>query len=253
MNFSEFNKHARLLTLACVCVALYAVINSGKILLFLHPRSLLLIKIGWIVLVALTLNELKTFLGQNSRIKLDWRYFALMFPILAVLYVNPTGLSSRIAVQKGVSSMALTANRNTPLPQCLVRDTAGPVAYTIKDDSMYAQLDRLYADPVKHVGEIITMLGFVAPDTILGRKSFFLARMMVACCAADGMPIGFYCATDSTIGIHENDWVILTGKLETRSVKFPWNTDKKTIPLLKMISVKKATKPQNEYVYPVAY
>jgi putative membrane protein len=225
------------------------------------------VKIAWVILAALTLDDLITFTKSKSARKFNWRFLVLFFPLALAVLVKPTGLSSRLALQKGVSTMALTSDRSVSLPpDTMAIQTAtgakvlmhgylppSPAKYTIKDDSMYMQLDRLYAAPQKHKGEVITMLGFVTPDTILGKKSFFLARIMITCCAADGMPIGFYCTTNSTLGIRENDWILLTGRLETRSVKFPWNDDKKTIPLLKVITVKKTTKPQMEYVYPVVY
>jgi putative membrane protein len=286
MNFSEFNKTVRLLTLVCICIGLYSAITSGTILLFLHPRSLPLVKIAWIIIVALTLSDLKTFAKATGKTKLDWRYFALLLPIALVLSVKPTGLSSRIAVQKGVSSLASAIKSGQPVDIRLnMNDSILPamdqaalsqgassypvvdsrivsaqavesrtsISDTIKEDSMYVKLDRIYSNPNAQKGQRITMTGFIAPDTVLGRNSFFLTRMMVACCAADAMPVGFYCMTDSVLGIRENDWVVLTGVIEARMVKLPWNKEKQTLPVLRGATVKKTVAPQNQYVYPVAY
>lgn len=264
MNFLEINRHGRLLVLVSICIALYGAIDSRAILVFLHPRSLPLVKFAWLLFIALTLNEVKTFTRCKGSQKPDWRLFALMLPIVVVLLVNPTGLSSRIAVQKGLSSLSITSGQNgnrfgpadTPEKNTnlLVLQTPETRSSdTIADGSLYEYLDKLYADPAHYLGKRYTMTGFVSPDTLLGKNSFFLTRMMITCCAADASPVGFYCTIDSKSGIQENDWVIVTGVLKPRVIKFPWDNQSRTIPLLTVIAVKKTTKPQNEYVYQVAY
>jgi putative membrane protein len=293
VNFSEFNKNARLLTLACICIGIYSALASGTILLFLHPRSLFLVKIAWVILVILTLSDLRTFGKSKDAVKFNWRFFVLFFPLVLFLYVKPGALSSRLAVQKGLSSLALTAqsdtnainydttygaeniytdsnvttNNNThdTLTKGVYDIKVGDVITepgiiqkarptdTIKDDSMYVKLDRIYKNPAQYKGRSVAMTGFIAHDTVIGRRSFFLGRMMVTCCAADAMPIGFYCVTDTELGVNENEWAVLTGTLEPRSVKFPWDNDRRTIPLLKVKNVKKTHTPGNEYVYPISY
>ena len=114
---------------------------------------------------------------------------------------------------------------------------------------MYVKVGGIYSNPTWNRGRLITMTGFITPDTTCGPNSFFLGRMMVWCCAADAMPVGFYCVTDSTLGLRENDWVVLTGKAEVRSVKFPWEKDKRTIPLLRVVTARKSARPRNEYIY----
>ena len=289
MKFSEFNKYARLLTLAGICIGLYAIIASGTILTFLHPRSLPLVKIAWVVLVALTLSDLRTFTSAKGSTKLDWRFFALFFPLVLAVSVKPSGLSSRMAMQKGLSSLALTMqsdqkrkenrtddhswitldNDSLRRDSLLKREMADPLCKdtslkepapqvsrmsmvdTIREDSMYAKIDEIYSNLAPHKGQLITMTGFIAPDTVLGRYSFFIARMMVTCCAADAMPLGFYCSTKSTLGVSENEWVVLTGKVEPRTVKFPWDKSKQTIPILQVVSARKTAAPANQYIYPV--
>jgi uncharacterized repeat protein (TIGR03943 family) len=337
MNFSEFNKNARLLTLFCICIGLFSSIVSGTILTFLHPRSLLFVKITWVILVILTLSDLHAFTKSKEKSKLDWRFFAMLFPIALFMIVKPTGLSSRIAVQKGLSSLSMsmqsnqqvnedwntddsilygmskdlipeqksfssgTGNTGTRLDKTFdndspnfrkqksdsvlyssaaegdkdsimvkVKDTIAipngsgtvvlmhspelaSISDTLREDSLYVHMDRIYSNPQSQRGRKITMVGFIAPDTVLGRNSFFIARMMISCCAADAMPLGFYCITDSVLGVKENDWVILTGTIEARSIKLPWNEDNRTLPILRDVSVVKTVAPRNEYIYPVAY
>ena len=48
-----------------------------------------------------------------------------------------------------------------------------------------------------------------------------------------GMPVGFYCVSDSVLGIREHDWVVVTWFIEARTVKLPWNIGKRMLPILK--------------------
>ncbi len=339
MIFSEFNKTVRACALICLAIVLWAIIANGSVETFLHPRSLPFVKISFFILCGLALYTFRTVASSSSGRILDWKVCILFLPIALGVHVRPTGLSSRIAVQKGLTSVAMTSQIEVdtlngqcefPVDSALrstesmplyevsdriaysgaldsaqfsedtamkVRDNTGSTGQpsidtrqtlmsaatdfsrkgdtmsvatsagtivllpsltrnacdTLQDDSLYVKLDRIYASPRRSDGKKVAMTGFIAPDTLLGSHSFFIARMMVSCCAADAMPIGFYCVTDSALGIHEGDWVVLSGQIEPQAVKLPWDKEKRVLPILRVSGAKKTAAPKRQYIYPVAY
>ena len=282
MNFSEFNRTARTCVLMCLIIALWTIIANGAIYTFLHPRSLPLLKTSFVILCGFTLYSFRKVASAGSGRILNWKACILFLPVAFGAYVKPTGLSSRIAVQKGLASVAMTPQHTTdtsdnaqfPIDSAVKDDfrkgdtmaiaiPTGSIALlpartrnacdTMQDDSLYVKLDQIYSNPRRSEGKKVAMTGFVAPDTLLGRHSFFIARMLVACCAADAMPVGFYCVSDSVLGIHEGDWVMLSGQIETRAVKLPWDKEKRLLPILRVLSTTETVAPRRQYIYPVAY
>ena len=257
MNFAEYNKSARLTAMICLCAAMYTLIASGRITIFLHPRSVFIVKIAWVIILGMTLNDFRTFFSRHTQVRFDWRTVVWFLPLAIGLMVHPTGLSSQVAMQKGVSSLSISSQKHSSSGksgQSIVPGlTRGAIDDTLHDNTMYITLDSIYHNRELFDGSRITMTGFIAPDTMFGRHSFFLTRMMVACCAADAMPIGFYCIADSRMGLLENDWAQLTGRVEIRSLKIPGQDQTDTIPVLRIIGAQKVKPPQQQYVYPVAF
>jgi putative membrane protein len=281
MNSSKTNKILRVCALFCIAAALYKLIAGGAIYSYLHPRTLPLVKISYFIFLILIIFNIRDKVTNASSRKINWKIPVLFVPVMLGFYVKPAGFSSRIAMQKGLTSVVMSPVKNRPEEamknpeeksdtvqmEKSIRKTVIPVNAkskekerekntpidTLREDSMYLKLDKIYSDPDKFTGEVITMVGFVAPDTVLGRNSFFLGRMMIACCAADAMPVGFYCTTDTVLGIYENDWIILTGTINAQNIKLPWDDKKRKMPVIRVGNVKKTIAPVNQYVYPAVY
>ena len=316
MNFSSANGIIRLLSLFGLCAGIFFLVNSEDLLVYLHPRSIILVKISVVLLSVLSLYELKTVWRTADDPRLDWRSLLLLIPLFAVFWVQPTGLTSRSAVQKGLSTMALSARQADPaeVPQggagtfreeayveelnldesdidsfenpplstesifdpdaiskiakqesrdssvlnvggyAIIRTQSNTsIIDTLREDSLYTMLTRIYEHPRMYRGKVFAMTGFVTPDSIVGKNTFFLSRMMVSCCSADAMPIGFFCEYDLSASLEQNSWVAVTGRIILKDVKFPWNESAMTIPVLKAVEVQPAKKPRMEYVYPIMY
>jgi putative membrane protein len=209
------------------------------------------------------LHTLRNYTKAKENDTLNWKLIVLFIPLLMPIIVMPTGLSSRIAIQKGLASLALTNREFTDVsfqhPVDMKKTgnvgfiSANQACDTLCDNSIYIKLNRLYAKPRFNSGQCVVMTGFVALDTVLGINSFFLARMMVACCAADAMPVGFYCIADTVPGVRDGDWVQLQGVVEPKTVKMPWNDKELVLPILNNVKIWHTDAPKRQYIYPVSY
>jgi putative membrane protein len=265
--------------LTCLSLSLYAATSSGKILMYVHPRSMLLVKVSCIVLFIMALNKIRLMAASSLHAESGWYVWILMLPFVITALVNPTGLSSRMAAQKGLSSMSFSYGKNSDKNSLnadsaintdslsgdiidslisrhhvAIADTVRRVSDTIIDDNMYGMLDKIYSDPGKYKDRFFTMTGFVATDNLTGPYSFFLSRMMITCCAADAMPVGFYCiAGSSNIKFKDNQWITLTGRIKLGLTKSPMDKKSRTIPVLDIINAHGTARPENEYIYQNMY
>jgi putative membrane protein len=299
MNFKEFNRTLRITMLLCIPCFIWAIIDSNYIKVFLHPRSVSLLKAAGIVLAILAMYNLKSFFRLRIPSRFDWKTAVLLLPFLFGIIVKPSGFSARQVMQKGLNSMTVqketSPQQDTPQikrmdslpsqrPDTVIKllnnanennvsttkqqvkkqrtigmdsipsiQSAAIVYDTINDTILFERLDRCYSNPQECIDKAIVMTGFIVGDTILGRHSFLLARMLVSCCAADAVPAGIYCITDTLLGMQESQWVRISGILTTRSIRQSWENEEHVVPILHVTKAEKTEKPENQYIYPYRY
>lgn len=106
-------------------------------------------------------------------------------------------------------------------------------------------LAELYANLDTWEGTPITLSGFVWKDAeLFAPDEFALARMMMICCAADMQPVGILAQWNGAESVTEDEWIELTGTVAKKS--YPDGFD----PLIIVRTLKKAARPQREYIYP---
>jgi len=115
----------------------------------------------------------------------------------------------------------------------------------MSDNNFYECMNEIYSNMDKYDGVQIEVVGFVFNDNegFLDNE-FVPARMMMTCCAADMVPVGFLCRYDKASELKADAWVKVTGTIGKTQF------DGETVPYIKAESVEKAEKPDVEYVYP---
>lgn len=298
MNFTEINRTLRIIVLVCIPYFIWAIINSNYVMVFLHPRSVSLLKTSGIALAILALYNVRSFFKIGTTSRFDWKTAVILLPFLFGIVVHPTGFSARQVMQKGLSVLpgqqnatlqkdtsptalydSLISNIPNTTETFLNRDDVkssndtlqhvkskeqvirvnvsaphSAIVYdTINDNEIFEKLDRCYGNPQVCVDKAVVMTGFIVPDTILGRHSFLLARMLVSCCAADAVPAGIYCLTDTLLGFKESEWVQISGIIQTHSIKQPWDNEEHIVPVLMVTRADKTERPKIQYIYPYNY
>ncbi|GAA4955294.1 TIGR03943 family putative permease subunit [Actinoplanes utahensis] len=157
----------------------------------------------------------------------------LILPALGLVLITPPALGAYAAGQSGTALAAVPADSEfAPLPP------GDPVPLSLMDYASRAVFD----DGHTLAGRRVRLIGFVTagPD---GQP--MLARMVLACCAADGRPIKVGLTGDVRVDAPADTWVQVVGTYHDRVVKDPVN--KADVPYLAVTSWQKTTAPRQTY------
>ncbi|MBT8224493.1 MAG: TIGR03943 family protein [Dactylosporangium sp.] len=166
----------------------------------------------------------------HGRFDVAW---LLLLPVLGLLITAPPALGSYSASRSGtVLGTAQPERRLPPLPD------GDPVRLSILEYASRAVVDdgRSLAD--RH----LTMSGFLLPGADGG---WYLARLVVVCCAADARPVKIGLTGILPDGLHANDWLQVTGRFAPDTERDPVNGE--PIPYLQVAAANPIPVPAEPY------
>jgi TIGR03943 family protein len=117
----------------------------------------------------------------------------------------------------------------------------------ISDDEFYPWIQEVFRNYKTYEGFTMNIKGFVFKgnnEHPFAKTEFVPARMVMYCCASDMSPVGIKGVYQNTENLELDSWVEVTGKIVLRTEQ---NT---IIPVLAIDSVKEATPPEIQYIYP---
>ncbi len=221
---------------------------SGRILLYINQRYVLLVLVAAIALIALAQVILQERKREDSETQsgladpsshvspanLAW----LMLPlILGVLIparsLGTSGLASRgitmtspFSVQSstGATSLDRPANQRTVLD--------------------WIRAFHAETKPSDLSGEAVDVIGFVYHDPRLESNQFLVGRYTIACCIADATAIGISVNWDPSSGLQNNQWVRVQGKILVGQL------DGQPVPQIEAEQVIPIPEPDQPYLFP---
>lgn len=167
---------------------------------------------------------------DHGRSKVAW---LLLAPVVGMLLVAPDALGSYEAERTG-TALGAEENRST-YPE--LPDDVDPVPLTLMDYAARAVFD----DGITLEDRRIQLRGFILYD---GDEPQ-LARMVVACCAADARPVKIGFEGDVPEGLEPDQWVEVVGVYTPREGRDEINGE--LVPYIEVESVTKIESPDNEY------
>lgn len=167
---------------------------------------------------------------DHGRSKVAW---LLLAPVVGMLLVAPDALGSYEAERTG-TALGAEENRST-YPE--LPDDVDPVPLTLMDYAARAVFD----DGITLEDHRIQLRGFILYD---GDEPQ-LARMVVACCAADARPVKIGFEGDVPEGLEPDQWVEVVGVYTPREGRDEINGE--VVPYIEVESVTEIESPDNEY------
>lgn len=156
----------------------------------------------------------------------------LLLPVLGLLLIAPPALGSYAAGQNGT---ALATERLSAFAELPAGD---PAKITVLDYASRAVFDK----GASLDGRRVELTGFLMP----GRNGEqYLARIILACCAADGRPIKVGLSGNTPAGRPADTWVRVIGKYTDRTTTDPVNDE--TIPYLEVETWEQVDPPKQQY------
>jgi uncharacterized repeat protein (TIGR03943 family) len=165
----------------------------------------------------------------HGRLDVAW---LLVLPALALLLIAPPALGSYAAARSGTALGAAQTSDFPPLPD------GDPVRVSVLDYASRAVFDHGRSLGDRHV----TLSGFLiaAPD-----GGWYLARMVITCCAADARPIKVGLTGSLPGDLKADAWLEVTGSYTARTAKDSVNEE--NIPYLTVDSSRPVPAPVQQY------
>lgn len=121
-----------------------------------------------------------------------------------------------------------------------------PDFITVSDEEYLDWYMDAYTNPAKYDGKTVKLKGFVFRMVEFNKNEFVPARMSMVCCAADLIPYGFICKSDTAAEWKNDQWVYVTAKIK---VEYEPHMGME-LPVLYATDIIAAEKPEEEFVYP---
>lgn len=162
--------------------------------------------------------------------------------MLIGFYATQTSLNPNVANKKGISNNFSVINSNINKSNTTVKpivESSNSIIFT--DENYFKNLYDIGEDLYKkYKGTKIVIDGFIYKEDTLEKDEFIIARLMMACCAADSQVIGLVCKYPDTLNLKQNTWFKVEGILDFKN----------NVPIILVNKLTSIPKPKNLYVYP---
>ncbi len=239
------------LILALVGFFLLEKVWSGKILLYINQRFVLLVLIAGILLIIsaqLIFQERKksAALGEEgqesnlpsvspgSRINLMW----MVIPLLLGVLIPARALGTSALPNRGITVSSPFTIQNTTNVQALDRPAA---QRTVLD---WIRAFHAQSNPQSLNAEPVDVIGFVYHDPRLQANQFLIGRYAIACCIADATAIGITVNWQQSAALENNHWVRVQGSIASGEL------DGQAVPVINADQVLPIQEPDQPYLFP---
>jgi putative membrane protein len=224
---------------------------SGKILLYINQRFVLLILIAGVILIA---SAQMIFQERNnselageenrernlpaaspgSRANLIW----MVIPLVLGMLIPPRALSTSALPNRGITVSSPFTIQNTTSTQALERPAG---QRTVLD---WIRAFHAESNPQSLNAEPADVIGFVYHDPRLKNDQFLVGRYTIACCIADATAIGIMVNWPQSAALENNNWVRVQGTISAGEL------DGQSVPEIDADKVIPIQEPDQPYLFP---
>jgi len=258
-NFEEFIEFIVLLGYA---VFFCYLLVTGKIYNFISPKMKGYMIFSFVIFTLLALYKGNNiFVPQKNRF-VSRSYFILIITLVIGFIAAKEGLNTGISANKGLnlSTFSNSDKIKTPSKSESIKDkNKNDISIEsgndtniiiINEKNFYNSINELGMNVEKYKGEKVKISGFVFIKEGFEKDEFVVARMLMACCAADAQVIGIMSKLDTGIALEKDSWIEVEGIIEVKENKDSATNISFKIPVIKVEKVNKIKKPESIYVYP---
>lgn len=280
-----------LIILLSFSIILGVLLIGGSISLFLAPRMVPVVWLGFCVFCILSifqagivLRDIRARRGESAKL------YSLVFliPVFLIVTASPQASTPQMLPNPniGLNGIPNTAESISPSPEPVVSpscvdpspspDTANspvPAKTPTPEESPNPDMDvsdmpacvlgkdligqgsgsfgeHLFASLDELIGEEITLYGFVYKEDSFPPDTVLVGRLMITCCAADAMIVGYHVRVEDAGDFSGDEWIQVTGTVQRFSMEMYGQMYE--LPILTGGTVARCQSPPAEeaYVYP---
>jgi len=263
---AEFNLDVlfKIMILLGFALFFFLIIKNGQVLIYVHPRIvpyMYFAIIAIILMVLFSLPDLRK--GPNNSVCLSYLIFLL--PLLTAFMPPQTMDASPISfgstkagvvssddsagdpsissrAEESLSARYSDSDQESEVITPDIEILDGPIV--VDDNNFFQWSQEIFIGLDAYAGMQIEATGFILRDEQFETNDFALARLLMTCCVADTVPIGFLCRYENSANLEELSWIKVTGNIQVVDY------NGQTWPVIVIDKLEKTSKPKNEYVYP---
>lgn len=268
----NFNTALKILLLIGFATFFLYTIFNGSVTMYVHPRIIPYMIFASVVMVVIAFLLLGDLFKSPNKKNSSWCLLFYILPLImafalpAKSFDSSTGTlgnvqfsgiesKSNITVESAQTS-AQTSEQTVSSTESRSEDTTASAtindglqlqndALIMTDSNFYECMNEIYNDMDKYEGVKIEVVGFVFNEIDgFSDNEFVPARLMMVCCAADMVPVGFLCRYDKASELTADTWVKVTGTIGITQY------EGENIPYIQAETVEETEIPANKYVYP---
>jgi uncharacterized repeat protein (TIGR03943 family) len=219
---------------------------SNQLTWYINPRFITLTQIGilflGVVVYRLVMEMKGSFAPEHDEYHetaAPLNLLIMLIPLLVGILIPARPLGSATVSTKGpitsapiISSQAQSQERLVPAEK---RNILGWATLFVFEDNI---------DP--YLGEEASVIGFVYFDERLPEGQFFVSRIILSCCAADGFAVTMIVDWPAAASLKQDTWVRVTGPVG----KAFFADEPQAIPLIRAKAVEIVPQPDDPYLFP---
>lgn len=209
---------------------------SGKLQLLIHPNYFWLVFLTGFGLISLGILKIwlliQDYRGKSAKSSSDlqhitvlptnWGSGLLLLTAIIGLVIQPTPLTSQMALQRGISETLPLTQRQTQS----FRATTNPEQRSLID---WIRTLNAYPEPDAYTGQKVKVSGFVVHLPHLSENYLLISRFILTCCAVDAYPVGLPVKLDQPRQAYPPDtWLEIEGEMITETLPLEMQTLKET-------------------------
>ena len=240
------------LLLALLGLYLLSRVWSGKILLYINQRFVILIflaGLGFIILAQVLFSQRQeasaaaeahqehNHAGLHME-RIKWNFWWILFPVLIGFLIPAKPLGADALPNRGVTTKAALSTRLQDSQDSL---QVSPTQRTVLD---WIRLFASENDVHQFEGQPVDVTGFVFHDPTLADGQFMVGRFSITCCVADAFAIGMVVNKPGLTGLSDNTWIEVQGKLSIATV------NGSLLPVIQADAITPVAEPEQPYLFP---
>jgi putative membrane protein len=235
---------------AVLLLALFFFLGSkvvtNQLFWYIHPRFATLTYIGILFLGVLVFRLVREMKGSFVPERHDHDHKApsvnlliMLIPLLVGILIPARPLGSATVSTKGpITSSPIISSRadnQAHLVPAEKRNIVGWVTLFALEENLDQYMD-----------EEASVVGFVYKDKRLSEGQFFVSRIVLSCCAADGYAFSMIVDWPETASLRPDTWVLVTGPVS----KAYFADEPEAVPLIRAERVITVPQPDDPYLFP---
>jgi len=257
------------LILSSFSLYFFYLIQSKKILIYVHPRIVPFVILGIIGMIFITFFMLKDLIVRGKTIKKKRKirfknYIIFIIPLIVVFFMESSNAKSNDIELSNINSSFDEQKTNVQVSEnseirkdeesIMVDNKLGDIktnrleiyenTINITASNFVFSLCEILDHPDKYIGYDVNITGFVYRDNGFKENEFVIGRYIMVCCAADMQVTGIICTSNEAENYDNDTWIKITGRLTKEKYE---DIEKVSIVV---DNIEKDMNPDKSYVYP---